>query len=392
MAVYKVIQDVEAEDKIVGPLSLKQLIFAGIAFGAIFIAFRIVVATGVIYVAIPFLPIIFIFGFLAAPIGRDQPTEMWLAAQIRFFTKPRVRIWDQSDIKHLVNITVPKREERIYTDGLNQTQVHSRLKALASTLDSRGWAVKNVDINMYGTAAYGQAVSDRLIDPSSLPAAVPAIDVKASDDIMDVSSNETAHHFDELMQASGKAHKEAILAKIHQAAVAESTQNDQPDAPEDYWFMHQPAVPDAVQNQVMFEETIVQPVAATNATDDNATFLNDNNDDAQLSEEEKKIIERAKEQKEHAQTNYSAHHKVVLTSEQQLAMQKQKKLQEQQALEAKSQAEEKQKKAEQQKTHLSKTDTIELANANLKVSTIAGLAKHKAEEKKDPNEVVVRLR
>ena len=88
MAVYKVIQDVEAEDKILGPLSLKQLIFAAIAAGSIFIAFRIVVATGVIYTAIPFLPFILVFGVLAAPLGRDQPTEMWLAAQIRFYTKP----------------------------------------------------------------------------------------------------------------------------------------------------------------------------------------------------------------------------------------------------------------------------------------------------------------
>ena len=44
-----------------------------------------------------------------------------------------------------------------------------------------------------------------------------------------------------------------------------------------------------------------------------------------------------------------------------------------------------------QATGLSKADTIELANANLKVSTIQGLAKHKIEEKRDPTEVVVRL-
>jgi hypothetical protein len=391
VAVYKVIQDVEAEDKIVGPLSLKQLIFAGIAFGAIFIAFRIVVATGVIYVAIPFLPIIFIFGFLAAPIGRDQPTEMWLAAQIRFFTKPRVRIWDQSDIKHLVNITVPKHEEKVYTDGLNQTQVHSRLKALASTLDSRGWAVKNVDINMYGTAAYGQAVSDRLIDPSSLPAAVPAIDVKASDDIMDVSSNETAHHFDELMQASSKAHKDAVIAKMHQKA--EKKESQQKPA-EDYWFMHQPQAPAGDPGGVMFGQNIVQP-ATTSDDDANITFLNDDDDEGKkLSDEEQKIIERAKRQKEQAQSNYSAHHKVVLTPAQQTALeakQKQEKIEQERAA-AEKQAEEQRKKAQEEKTHLTKADTIELANANLKVSTIAGLAKHKSEEKQDPNEVVVKLR
>ncbi|MGH7158305.1 MAG: PrgI family mobile element protein [Candidatus Saccharimonadales bacterium] len=31
MATYKVIQDIEAEDKILGPLTLRQFIYAGVA-------------------------------------------------------------------------------------------------------------------------------------------------------------------------------------------------------------------------------------------------------------------------------------------------------------------------------------------------------------------------
>jgi len=135
MATYKVIQDVEAEDKILGPLTLKQLIFAIIVVGFGFGAFRVVTVTGSVFTAIPFLPFMLIFGILAAPLGKNQPTEVWLAAQIHFFTKPKLRLWDQSDLKEVVHITVPKKEQKIYTDGLNQRQVKSRLSALSSMLD-----------------------------------------------------------------------------------------------------------------------------------------------------------------------------------------------------------------------------------------------------------------
>ena len=39
MATYKVIQDIEAEDKLVGPLTLKQFIYAGISALCLYICF-----------------------------------------------------------------------------------------------------------------------------------------------------------------------------------------------------------------------------------------------------------------------------------------------------------------------------------------------------------------
>ena len=92
MATYKVIQDIEADDKLFGPLSLKQFIFAGIAAGIAFLAF-VVASKTTPYAAIPFVPFILVPAILAAPLGGNQSTEVWLAAQIRFFLKPRTRIW-----------------------------------------------------------------------------------------------------------------------------------------------------------------------------------------------------------------------------------------------------------------------------------------------------------
>lgn len=394
MAVYKVIQDVEAEDKILGPLSLKQLIFAAIAAGTIFIAFRLVVATGAIYAAIPFLPIILAFGVLAAPLGRDQPTEMWLAAQIRFYTKPRTRIWDQSGIKNLVTITAPVRQEKIYTDGLDQQQVRSRLKALSSTLDSRGWAVKNVELNLNTTDAYNNYQTDRLVDPSSLPIMVSDVDVRASDDILDVSNNETAQHFDELMQQSSKSHHEDLKAKMQAAVQTQNTpitddnQDDdvlvddsQTNAEENLY--NQPSYND-LNDAGSIEDSANSEVMSENVQHSTSE---DANNSSELSDAEKQIIERARLQKQQSQVQYASHHKVVLTAAQQAALAKKQ----QEEAQKEQELQEDEETANRQETVLSKTDTIELANANLKISTIQGLAKHKIEEKRDPTEVVVKL-
>src|SRR5258708_26032679 len=143
MATYKVIQDIEAEDKLVGPLSLRQFIYAAIAAVSTYISF-FALSRGYSFVLVMLLPVILFTGFFAFPWGSDQPTEVWALAKIRFFLKSRRRIWDQSGIKDLVTITVPKHIEKEYTNGLQQHEVESRLTALASMLDSRGWAVKNV--------------------------------------------------------------------------------------------------------------------------------------------------------------------------------------------------------------------------------------------------------
>src|SRR3989337_24340 len=107
MATYKVIQDVEADDKLLGPLSLKQFIFAGIGATSLYLTFFLL-SKGFWPAIIIFLPLILASGLLAFPWGRDQPTEIWLAARIRFLLQPRKRVWNQSGIKELVTITVPK--------------------------------------------------------------------------------------------------------------------------------------------------------------------------------------------------------------------------------------------------------------------------------------------
>src|SRR5579884_3436546 len=115
MATYKLIQNVEAEDHIVGPLTLRQFIFALIAIFFYYICF-ILVTKHATPLLLMFLPPAFFFTFFAIPFGRDQPTEIWFLAKLRFWFKPRKRVWNQSGIKEMVTITAPKYEAPVLTD------------------------------------------------------------------------------------------------------------------------------------------------------------------------------------------------------------------------------------------------------------------------------------
>ncbi len=259
MAVYKVIQDIEAEDKLLGPLTLRQFIYAGGAVLFYYLTF-LAFTKGAAFMSVIFLPIALIGTFFAWPWSRDQPTEIWALAKIRFLIKPRKRIWNQSGVKELVTITAPRKIQTAYTNGLTQTEVQSRLRALAETIDSRGWAIKNVNVNMYQQPALASvASSDRLIDMATIPQQVPELDIQASDDVME-ASNPIARQFDTMIEASTKAHRQEILDSLRNI-------DDNKPAPQanakgaDYWFLSQPngASSTVSQDAVTFNTQVVSP-------------------------------------------------------------------------------------------------------------------------------------
>ncbi|HSX16752.1 MAG TPA: PrgI family protein [Patescibacteria group bacterium] len=269
MATYKVIQDVEAEDKILGPLTLRQFIYAGIAAVCLYLTyFAATHKAG--FLAAVFIPFAVITGFFAFPWGRDQPTEVWALAKIRYLLKPRRRIWDQSGVKELVTVTAPKRTQTDYTNGLSETEVNSRLRALADTLDSRGWAIKNANVNLYSQPALVMAEpsSDRLVSLNDFPQQVAAADVRPADDMLDTQNNAAAKEMDSKINASAKAHREKIMESLRQPAeptpppapVAAPT----PAAPpaNNYWFLNQPGQAASVPNDmVTFNTQVVTPGA-----------------------------------------------------------------------------------------------------------------------------------
>ena len=237
MSTYKVIQDIEAEDKLVGPLSFRQFIYGLIAAFLFYICF-ICLTKGIAFGLIFFLPPALFCTFFAFPFMQDQPTEIWALAKIRFYFKPRKRVWNQSGVKELVTITVPKRVEIRRTDGLSQLEVKSRLKALADTIDSRGWAIKNVAANAYvrpGMINPGDT-GDRLLSITSMPQPVPDYDVADSNDILDDQSSPLAQQFTDMIQTSTTKHRQKLLEDLSEQRAAKADKQ-----PKTQWFARKAA-------------------------------------------------------------------------------------------------------------------------------------------------------
>ena len=143
MSVYKVPQDVEAEDKLLGPFSFRQFIFliiAVVSLGAAYILARILLPLGLIPV-----PIALFFGALALPLRKAQPMEVYLAAVISFMLKPKKRLWQPDGIEYLVEVTAPKTEETTRRNNYDQEEIQRRLSYLANLVDSRGWSIRGVN-------------------------------------------------------------------------------------------------------------------------------------------------------------------------------------------------------------------------------------------------------
>ena len=252
MATYKVIQDVEAEDKLVGPLTLRQFIYALIAAACLYLCY-FVASKGAVFLLPVFLIPALGAGFFAFPWGKDQSTEIWALARIRFLFYPRKRIWNQSGAKDLVTVTAPKRPEQVYTDGLSQTEVRSRLNALATTIDSRGWALK--DQVLLGGASMVQ--SDRLVAAASAPREVPTIGAEVYEDVLDAHDG-VAQKFDAMLSQNAAAAR-------HNLEVA--LQNPAPEAPSvvtegqqnDYWFLNQTGAAQPDPGAAVFQDAVVHP-------------------------------------------------------------------------------------------------------------------------------------
>ena len=141
MAEYKVAQDVEAEDKLIGPFSFRQFIYLIIAAVAVALAWGL----GQIFIGLAVipLPVIIFFTVLALPLRKDQPMEIYVAAIISYRLKPHKRVWSPDGIESLIEITVPKAVDEHLTKDLSQMETEKRLSYLADIADTKGWSIRH---------------------------------------------------------------------------------------------------------------------------------------------------------------------------------------------------------------------------------------------------------
>jgi hypothetical protein len=199
MAVYKVPQDVEADDKLIGPFSFRQFVYL------IIVAISIAVAWGLFQLfpllALVPLPITFLFGALALPLRKDQPMEIYLAAVVSFYLKPRKRLWQADGIQSLVEITAPKVVEIQRAKDLTQTEAERRLSYLANIVDTEGWAIRGV--------ATPQA-------PSSMQNEV-FFEAQQTEDVLD-NEGGVARNFDSMIDQADARRRQEMINRMHQPA------------------------------------------------------------------------------------------------------------------------------------------------------------------------------
>ena len=239
MAVYKVPQDVEAEDKLLGPFSFKQFIFLIVAIGMIALAwglFSVLPPLAIIPV-----PVALFFGALALPLRKDQPMEVYLAAVISFILKPKQRLWRADGIERMVEVIAPRVEEKQYGKGYDQAEVNRRLSYLATLVDTHGWSVRGVD-NPNSSVMNSSMQADWYNE------------AQTAQDPLDPSSK-TARAFETLIERADERRHDEIVQQMQRAQTAQDNQDDQALSPQPSTFNPYPTMQQSIITPISEQPT-----------------------------------------------------------------------------------------------------------------------------------------
>lgn len=222
MGQYKVPQNVESEDKLLGPLTMKQFIYAIIGLGWGFLIWRILSPGGTAAIPVMLLLIVPISGFmllLAFGKREEQSFENYLIALIRFNVVPRKRIWLKDDYKGEVIIDAPPPPKPVAPSKEDIARVHSRLQQLSLVVDTRGHA-KPADVQLPDDANRAAEFSQRVFTPAELQKPILEGGVQEQDDVLATTEATAAQaqKVDELLQNQEYSIREEAMKKMSQAA------------------------------------------------------------------------------------------------------------------------------------------------------------------------------
>ena len=206
MAAYKVPQDVEAEDKLLGPFSFRQFIYLIVAALAIFLAWGL--AQIFLGLAVIPVPIALFFLVMALPLKKDQPMETYFTAIVRFLLKPRLRLWDPEGELALVEITAAPTQDGPALKDFSGQEASERLQYLAQVVDTGGWSTRGLTSPL-----------DNLNFTDTIVA-----EAQSAEDVLD-NSGSVSQHIDTMIVESDQARKREMLqtmqATIQATAVAQ---------------------------------------------------------------------------------------------------------------------------------------------------------------------------
>lgn len=135
---YKVPQNVDIEDKVIGGLTLRQFMFLMVAGGVILISRYLLKA---IHLNALFVPSVFIIGGLGIALAffkvNDRPLEVFIISATKSILRPTKRIW-QKEVLAIKTPPAPKEAPRQPKAKEDVGNIKSNLQRLAMIVDSGG--------------------------------------------------------------------------------------------------------------------------------------------------------------------------------------------------------------------------------------------------------------
>ena len=236
MGQYKVPQDVEAEDKLIGPLSLRQFIYVVVGLvwaGLMFLILRPnnspSPAVNYTIMAILILPVTGFFLLLGFGRRKEQSFERYFAAVIRFWFVPRVRVWD----KDLSTVELVKEEVKPPEVITEKNVPKSSLEQLALVMDTHG-TMKDPTIQLQDEANQAAVYGQRVITPDQIAGNISnqarTLQVTTQDDVLDSQSARSAQVNQLLQNEEANIHEEALnkVRQSMQAPLAQPSNQTQP--------------------------------------------------------------------------------------------------------------------------------------------------------------------
>lgn len=131
---YRVPQNIDLEDKIVGPFTAKQFIYLIAGFSITYVLFS---AFGTSFIGIILMsPVILLTIALTFVRVQDRPFEKFLAAIARYIARPKRRLWGRIGDPPLLIIKHTQKKE--FKPVKRDKITRSTLEQLSSNLDTRG--------------------------------------------------------------------------------------------------------------------------------------------------------------------------------------------------------------------------------------------------------------
>ena len=150
---FKIPQNVQMEDKIVGPLTLKQLIIVGAGGG---LDYFIYISLSKVYVLTVWILPVAIVGLLTLAITflkiKSIPFIQYSLLTIEYYFKPRKRVWAQGGGEVFTSITQPKPKTKAELDRDKQQKKvpkdASKILGIAEMLDTQSAALREKHENL----------------------------------------------------------------------------------------------------------------------------------------------------------------------------------------------------------------------------------------------------